>query len=219
MSLLRPVAGGWSADTVSQAAIALCLNGRHAGLLFRNDRGVFFLHLADHCDLRCVPPQTYPDLHWAEPDWSPTIAELVALLADQVATNNLREDVTYGLDRSDCWFDPFNGQFVPGGAGTGLTCASLVWSILRALSLDPLLIDSWCADADDERFGQQMLTHLTAKLGEAHPHVVGMSQRVASPRIRPGDMAAAAVTPTAEWPAHFQQIRSTAAPILQQVSG
>lgn len=217
MSLLRPVAGGWPADTVSQAAIALCGKGRHAGLLFRGDRGVLFLHLANHCDLRCEAPETYPDLHWAEPNWSPTIAELVALLAEQVAANNLSSDVTYGLDRSECRFDPFTGQFVAGEPGTGLTCASLVWSILRALSLDPLLMESWRADADDERFGKQVLAHLTSNLGAAHPHVVGMSQRVSSPRIRPGDIAAAAVTPTAEWPVPFEQIRATSAPIIRQV--
>lgn len=217
MSLLSPAVTHPPADALKNAAVALCNRGRHAGLLFRNPQGVWFLHLADYCDLRCEQSEIYSDLHWAEPDWTPTIAALVSLFAARVASENKCDDITYGLDRSDCRFDPFTGQFVAGEPGTGLTCASLVWSILRALSLDPLLMKSWRADADDERFGRQVLGHLTGKLGAAHPHVVGMSHRVASPRIRPGDVAAAAVTPTAEWPVPFEQIRATAAPILQQV--
>lgn len=217
MSLLISAVTHPPADTLKNAAVALCNRGRHAGLLFRNPQGVWFLHLADYCDLRCEQSEIHSDLHWAEPDWTPTTAAVVSLFAARVASENKCDDITYGLDRSDCWFDPFSAQFVAGEPGTGLTCASLVWSILRALSLNPIAIESWRSDQEDEEFGRLMLTHLTRKLGVDHAHVMGMQQRVASPRIRPGDMAAAAVTVTSEWPISFDKARAVAAPILNQV--
>lgn len=217
MSLLSPAATHSPAKTLNHAAVALCNRGRHAGLLFRNSEGVQFLHLADYCDLRCEPPETYADLHWAEPDWTPTNAALLSLFVARVAIENKTDDITYGLDRSDCFFDPSSAQFVVGQPGTGLTCASLVWSILRALGLHPLLIETWRADEEDQRFGEVMLNHLTRKLGKDHAHVQGMQKRLASPRIRPGDMAAAAVITTTEWPIPFDKVRATAGPILKQV--
>lgn len=221
MTALLPGVDHPPGSNLQHAAVALCAtrSGTHSGLLFRKQDGVYLLHLAWHCDLRCDPADQAPQLYWYTPDLTPTQLGALALIAAQIAKRRAANDVTYSTDRSGCFFEPIAGAFVSGGTGTGLTCASFVWALFQGIALNPLKLETWQEDAEDAAFGEWVVQQLTCQLSDQHPHVIGMKGKLHSPRIRPSDIAAAAVTPTSDWPLAFADARATGRQLLQQISG
>lgn len=221
MTLLLSDTAHPPAHHVQHVAIALAAvrGGTHAGLLFRKNDGVHFLHLAWHCQLRCDPAEDAPQLFWTTPDLTVTQLGALALVATQVAKRRAANDITYGIDRSGCHFEPTTGRFVSGGVGTGLTCASFVWALLRSQALSPLDIDTWRTDEEDAAFEEWVIQQLATQLSDKHAHVVGMRARPSGPRIRPTDIAAAAVSARADWPLAFDAARKTGNRLRQQIGG
>ncbi len=187
---------------------------RHTGLLYRDEQGVFrVVHLAFHFDLR--DEEIAGAATCARASLSHSNQEIVAAFASQVVRGD--PQIKYGVTSDGQCFDSV-GNYIEGPIGTGLTCATFVTAIFRALQLPILAEESWPTRSEDKEWFEGIVKFMEEKreeYGIDQAHIDALKQDPVASRIRPEEVAAGALH--ADWPNAFQDIEALAQEVLEEL--
>lgn len=186
----------------------------HTGLFYRNDENFFrVLHLAFHFDLR--DEEAKDDARCTPLSLDPTNQEIVAVFAGRVRDAEPR--IPYGITQEGDCFDR-DGNYIRGPLGSGLTCATFITSMFKALSLPMIDETSWVARAEDQAW-RDKIVKVMEDLREHYDIDQNHIERVRSDpvacRIRPEEVAAAGTF--AGWPARLEDIEELAKEIADSL--
>jgi hypothetical protein len=206
-----------SFDQIAFAAIAIKTTSRgqqHLGLLHRNHEAnaIEMLHLEWHCELTNeLPKQSY---FWIPPDIPSRRLRQVAAMCRKVWRSN-SDGIGYGFSSPHDCFDRTTGQFLLGPTRHGLTCSSFVVAVFWSSGIPLLKYSTWPRDRAGDIEWQQSVLDTLREGGAAESHIEAVRRGVGSVRLRPEEVAGAAV----EYPPSvtFAQASARAAEVLARI--
>ncbi len=182
-----------SLDAIGPAAVALADGavGLHTGILYRpaGDGTPRVLHLAFHHQLRSEPPSD--GWRWVVPDLDAYDLEYVAALCRLIADNPANRDVPYAFRFIDSGIAE-DGSVLVGTSDRGLTCATFVLAIFRAVGVELLALDAWSTRPADVAAQERLLEYLEGRDRAQHEAV---RSQVGCRRYRAEVVAAATAAP------------------------
>lgn len=177
-------------DSFPPAAVVVWSpDGSHTGIVYLDETDkILFIHLAFHHDLRCeelrpgrigwvLPANTIPQER----------LELVAAMCSRVWERNQKDSLPYGF-RYDATRFHESGEIEIGIDECGLTCATFVLAIYRAVGLELLQLSSWPSRADDQAQFTRLLGVLNANCSDTK-HIAAITREAKSTRYRPLEVA------------------------------
>jgi hypothetical protein len=187
---------------------------RHVGVCFRAPHaGEGMFELRFHHELVESPLHEH---YWlAILDIHPLrVPAIVGTIRKIVARSG--EIVPYGpsYPEGDC-FDRDSGAWLLSPTGHGLTCATFVVAALRLVGVDLLQVREWRARADDSNFRSWVVEILREHGHTEQADWVQANDR--GTRIRPEEVAGAALAPAADWPLGFERAARAGEQVLAQV--
>jgi hypothetical protein len=204
-----------------QLAIALSdspMGAGHIGIAFHSAKdGPQVLHLAWHVRLEvdAIP-------HELKTCWAAFALPLPPVASKQVVavTRSIARRkalIPYGINfvASQNSFTA-NGAYSPPKGSNGLTCASFVLEVLRASRIDLIKSASWRSDPLNVQWGEQVC----ASLSRAAPteHVEAVRRDISGIRLRPAEVAGAAMLGAKQWPADFEQVQEPASQVWAELN-
>lgn len=204
-----------------QLAIALShspMGAGHIGIAFHSAKdGPQVLHLAWHIrlEVEAIP-------HELKTCWAAFVLPLPPIASKQVVavTRSIarrQASIAYGIDflTSQNSFNA-NGAYSPPKGSNGLTCASFVLEVLRASRIDLIKSASWRANPLNVEWGEQVC-ELLAKTASPQ-HVEAVRRDISGTRLRPAEVAGAALLGAKSWPADFEQVQDPASQVWTELS-
>lgn len=163
-------------------------DGLHTGIVYVDgDEKVLFLHLAFHHLLRRDEPGS--GIGWVLPaDAVPhERLELVAAMCDLIWERHQKSKIPYGFRYNASKFSK-DGTLELGADECGLTCATFVLAVYRAVGLELLDLTGWPERADDAQRFAALLETLRQRCTD-QKHIDAVSKEVKSVRYRPLEVA------------------------------
>ena len=190
-------------DQVEFSGIAVAKSGenqRHVGFVFKSndDEKSLFCHLAWHLKLCFDPPADWRvneqrgKLFWKNLSLTKLNRMFLAGFLRDIQANNTGNELTYGFDMPLPCFDE-DGKYVPTDEGKGLTCATFVLAVYENLKYPLLDIAEWPNRDEDEEWQNKILDWLKQSGVASQKHLDAMKQDVGSVRLKPEEVAAAAI--------------------------
>jgi hypothetical protein len=192
-------------DSDDLIAVALCNaygGNLHAGLIYRDEAHVVrFLHLGWEDRLL---DSRYESGIFILPNIEPEHAFLLATMCTRVWGRfcTVRK-FPYGLRYEGTTFDA-TGKLVLGPGACGLTCATLVLALFKAIGFSLINEQSWPIRSDEDR---QFLEAIRRYASPAHFAILEREIENGAKRIRPDEVAGASLL---DWPAEFAPVRDSA---------
>lgn len=202
-------------ETISEEQVAIVIShggfGCHAGLLFKNSsKETCVLHLAWHKKLEA---EIFPG---NQNCWIAIIPNLPKVTA-KVLVGNLRKiakkhsksqsplHIEYGVKVLEAVGSfSINGDYKATKKGNGLTCATFVTELLRAVGLPILDEKTWPEGANQEWI--DAIANELERSGADADHVASVRNCTNARRILPTEVAAGANLPFKEWPGKHDTI-------------
>lgn len=176
--------------------------GTHIGLVFTDAQKITkVLHLAWHKKLRV---DDYPMSGcWIAtiPNIPPTTAKAFVGVLRKIAKRqpHMQPHLRYGINvLAAVGSFSVDGDYKAPKGSDGLTCATFVSELFRALGV-PLVVESTWPNGVNVDWGKAVCSQL-AKEGADADHVQAVQANVNGMRIRPEELGAAADTPYVNWP-------------------
>ena len=211
---MRPV-NQFTPDLVRYAAPVLKLNGQnttHCGVIYRPVEAgpLFFLHFAEHLDLRVDaldPTYFFEDFALDESD-----CKFVAANCGAIALRNPK--IPYGFSFRGVSFDPTSGDIRLADPDSALTCATFVLVLLETSGFALLIYDEWTPGVNDE----WALNHIKRieEKGADKKYLRRLRSTLGTvARFRPEEVVGAC--PVVPWPVGFEAASEAADRLLQQL--
>ncbi|WP_371763812.1 hypothetical protein [Massilia sp.] len=207
----------------NQIAIAISDGGfgSHLGIAYRlGDDKPVILHLAFHKRLAQV---AYPSVD----PWLVYVMALHPLLADQLVgildamssryQGGTNGGIEYGINLYDSLRSiSFDAEYRPFGESDGLTCASFVAAIFEAMQIPLVDITTWEIDALNKVWGEAVICFLRA-FGADEEHIDTVQKNNNGLRLRPDEVAGAAIGFVPGKPKTYQDVQPSARGIIARV--
>jgi hypothetical protein len=200
---------------IRAAAVAITISGpdqRHLGVLHRDgaEDDVFLLHLEFHNRLTNEPAS--PLYAWVDLQLPELRLAQVAMVCRKIVRENGRSIPFAFSVPNDC-FDADSCAFLFGPTMHGLTCATFVVAVFKAIGISLVNVDSWPKNrADDIKWKEQVISKLK-QVGASDEHICYVEEEKDLPRFRPEEVAGAAACDT--WPADFDSAQIAGSGILE----
>ena len=179
----------------------------HCGIIYRVDSGeLFIIHLA--WNYRLMNDPLSPNYQWARTTLSSRDQRTLAGLC--CAIWNAKPEIPYGFDPDTIRFDPTTGNIVPAPTGKGLTCASFVLAVLKALQFDLLNETEWPENANEA--WQVHIVDSLERSSASPEQVCAVKRDVGSRRYRPEEVAGASTD--GSWPVGFKRAQQLASGVV-----
>jgi hypothetical protein len=200
MNLDRIVLDDSSLDVVALAICRTVHGNTHTGLVYRDfDGRLLLFHQAWHHDTRNEPLDAARTdlggpLLCVRPDIGRDRARNLAALCELISATG--EAIAYALrDDPEALFDEHTGRLtLP--SGKGLSCSTFVMVLFRSARLPLLDTTDWPADRPGDREFQELQVHVLERSGASPDHVAAVRTEIACARIRPEEVAGAALFST-----------------------
>lgn len=214
-------------ETISEEQVAIVIShggfGCHAGLLFKNSsKEACVLHLAWHKKLKA---EIFPGSQMC---WVAVIPNLPKATA-KTLVGNLRKiakkdstsqsplQIEYGVKVLEAVGSfSMNGDYKATKKGNGLTCATFVTELLRAIGLPILDENTW-----PEGVNQEWIDAIANELqssGAEDNHVTSVRACINARRILPAEVAAGANLPFKEWPGNHEIVSPLSPEVVSALS-
>jgi len=159
---------------------------RHVGVLYRTENGdLRFLHLFDEDDLQCGEPG--PKLSWAEVGLDDTNRELLAELADAIASKHAGESIGFGIGFRGEGESPFSedGEW---NRARSMTCATFVLALFLAHGFQLVDLEKWPDRVVDRDYARSLIREMVSPIDAELLETQLQDYR----RVRPEEAAVAA---------------------------
>lgn len=157
-------------DVLGTAIAAITKNQIHIGILFRGpDNHIKFLHLEWHHRLKCEPPRD--NFLWLQSPLDEPNRDAIAAYCELVAEKGKNDQIPYGIDLDGSGFDPDTGKFDSSNEYAGLTCASFVIQIYRALRIPLVDLSNWPARKNDRNWQRSIIARLEESGRASSEHI------------------------------------------------
>lgn len=187
-------------ERIASIAFVIKRNGQflHAGLLYRDEDGVISLiHLGWNYLLTQGPPDD--SYYWVPCSLDERVQEDVAGFLEVLWKKNRDQRVPYSTKlSSDLNFFDERGERIQVPVGDGLTCASFVLHVFRALELPLVIADEWPTGREgDKEWAREILSIMQhhcdqKKYGLTQEHIDEQAKCIEDiVRHRPEEVAAA----------------------------
>ena len=184
---------------------------QHVGIAFReSERECALLHLPWHH--RPVRGELDTTFYWVQHSIDPLRLFSILAFCDLVHQSN-PGGIPYGFDAPNDCFDAQTGQWLLGPSGRGLTCATFVLAIYRAVGILLLNFELWPERPDDINWQQGIIEDLQRSADTAH--IEAVKGQIGAVRVRPEEVAGASAA--ALHPASFDETLALASDVLAQL--
>lgn len=196
--------------TFSRDQIAIGLTrgafGSHIGLAFHSAKdGVQLLHLRFHRD---VVAESFPISNqcWIAtiPEFQKTNSKILVAIARAVASRKATINFGINLLAANGSFDA-NGRYTAPRGSDGLTCATFISEIFRAVGLPLVQLDTWEARDQDLVWGNDVCALLKHRGGASDEHIEAVRSSINGLRLRPEEVAFSADLPSRARPVAFAE--------------
>lgn len=210
-------------EIISEEQVAIVVShggfGCHAGILFKNaSKETYVLHLAWHKQLEA---ELFPgkQMCWAAtiPNLPKTTAKTLVANLRKIAKKQPTLKIEYGVKVLEA-FGSFsaNGDYKATKKGNGLTCATFVTEILRAIGI-PILDERTWPEGVNQAWIDAIADTLEQKGADAD-HVASVRACANARRILPAEVAAGANLPFKEWPGKHNTISPLAPAVVTSLT-
>lgn len=206
--------------TSDQVAIALTFGafGRHAGLVFSGDGGFKIVHMRFHLNIGLDPFPTISSPCWiATPlKMQSTNAKILIGHLNRIGSTSPKIPFGINIQASKGSFTN-KGDYVKPDGSDGLTCATFVNELCRAVGLPLVDEKSWDEDREDDRLWAEEVAGLLVEKNADPAHIAWVRGKANGLRIRPEEVAVAGNYKTTKNGIDYQIAKAESALILQKL--
>ena len=154
---------------------------------------------------------------------NPIRAEAIAQRAQAIATADKSRGIRFGLSSPDQdWFHP-QGHAIYGNDHLGLTCSHFVLAFFRDVGLPLVQYETWPVRAEDIKWQEQFCRNALSGEAEQDKTVLvrqeAMEEQIGSKRVRPLEVAGAALAEANALPVKFDLANELAKRIEAVLAG
>jgi hypothetical protein len=192
--------------------------GGHIGIGYAAKDGPKMLHLAWHQKLRdeIIPEGLRPECWVAAAMQLPKKASK-QIIAGVRAVANRMPKINYGIDFIAARGSFTGNSYQPAKGSTGLTCASFVVEVLAQIALPLVAVDTWKPSPENDEWAKSVCDALT-NAGVDPSHVDAVRASANSLRLRPFEVAAAAVESCEHWPCTYEGLQPQTQSIMDDLN-